>query len=85
MKRIMVIAALAAFSLTATADEHVTFSDGSSAWVGENGRMWGKTDAPSRPDDQGQERTIYDDRGGSYNRIGSGYINTQTGDFVPGR
>lgn len=93
MKGVMMMALLVVSS-TAVADEFVQFSDGSTGWRGQNGQIWGKTPSPSANYgsgsgygvDHGVRQPIVDtQRGTVYAPAGNGYINTETGDFVPGR
>lgn len=78
---------------SAGADELIQFSDGTTAWRGSNGQIWGKTPPPpqSRQNDSqyqqpnnnlsgfGSDGTFYAPAGGSQ------VLDTRTGRFVPVR
>lgn len=91
MKGVMMIT-LMVIGSTAVADDFIQFSDGSTAWRNPSGHIYGKTPSPSFgagfDDDFGRDmrQPIIDPRSGTvYTPAAGGYINTQTGDFVPGQ
>lgn len=73
------------------ADEPIYFNDGSMAWRGQNGQIWGKTPSPrsSAPafSPPSQNRTpVFDNRGQIYTPAGpNGLIDPRTGQFIPTR
>lgn len=83
----MIITILLIVSSTAIADEFVQFNDGSTAWREKDGFIWGKTPSPKHDFDSNENskhnHVIVDTDGTTYVPSGNGYINTQTGQFVP--
>ncbi len=73
----------------AQADEFIQFSDGSTAWRNDSGHVWGKTPSPQHDYDDSQRfedrNPVVDQHGTVYVPSGSGWVNTQTGQYTPGR
>lgn len=75
------------------ADEPIYFNDGSMAWRGQNGQVWGKTPSPSShapgatPALPSPSRApLIDNRGQIYTPAGpTGVIDPRTGQFIPTR
>jgi hypothetical protein len=94
MKKLVMTLFFMMATTQASADELIQFNDGSTGWRGENGNVWGKTPSSSHNFDsndssnswQKNNRTpIVDQHGTVYAPAGSGYVNTQNGQFIPGR
>mgnify|MGYP001810311542 CR=1 FL=1 len=88
MKGFILLVSLFVVSVSAQADRFIQFSDGSTAWQNENGHVYGKTPSANSGfdrDDSSARQPITDTRGTLYTPAAGGYINTQTGRFVPGQ
>jgi len=91
MKKLVITLLFAITTTPVLADEFIQFNDGSTAWRGKNGNIWGKTPSPSPNFDSNhssksrQQNPIIVQHGTTYVPAGDGYINTWNGQFVPGR